>query len=548
LSPQLKAKEQQMNRFRKLSQTLWHCQYHIVWVAKYRYRILSGKAARLVEQCIHAFSHRQGGEVIELSIQIDHVYLLSSFTPRFRQWRITLSAPGGRLPPAIFLPTTWDSIRGEDTMRYPAYIEADYDFPEFYHVQVNYPRPRLEDVPAAVRAAMADALPDSGITAGQTVAVAAGSRGIANHALMVKTVCRCLQAVGAKPFILPAMGSHGGATAEGQLKLLAGLGISRRTCGCPVRSSMDADQIGTVFGSVPVFFATDALAADHSICLNRIKPHTKFKAEVESGILKMLCIGMGKHLGALSYHRWALRHGFFNLLKALGKAAAVQSNFRFGLGIVENAYDETMHIAAVPGDDILTHEKPLMDLAREQFPTLPAGDLDILVVQRIGKEISGAGMDPNVTGRAFDLKEDDFSGILKVGRLAVLNLSEGTGGNGIGLGLADIITEKVFRDLDYEATLINALTSVSLRKAFIPVCLPDDRKAIQACFTTLGPLDGRQIRAAIVKDTMHVTQFWASSALVEEIRSDERVTVGDKALLRFDPGGNLMLPGWPVAK
>jgi hypothetical protein len=428
-------------------------------------------------------------------------------------------------------------------MRYPDYIEADYDFPEFYHVQVNHPRPRLEDVPDAVLAALADALPDSGITAGQTVAVAVGSRGIANLAQMVKAVCRHLQEIGAKPFILPAMGSHGGATAEGQRKLLAGLGISQETCGCPVRSSMEVDQIGTVFGSVPVFFSADAMAADHSICLNRIKPHTKFKAKVESGILKMLCVGMGKHQGAIAYHRWALKHGFFNLLLTLGKAAAVQSNFRFGLGIVENAYDETMRIAAVPGNDILNHEKALMDLARDQFPTLPVRDLDTLVVQRIGKEISGAGMDPNVTGRAFDLKEDDFSGILKVGRLAVLNLSEGTSGNGIGLGLADIITEKVFRDLDYEATLINALTSMSLRKANIPVRLPDDRKAIQACFTTLGPLDERKIRAAIVKDTLHVAEFWASQALVEEIRSREHVTVGEKTVLRFDQGGNLLLPG-----
>jgi hypothetical protein len=444
--------------------------------------------------------------------------------------------------------TNLQDDQGEGTMRYPAYIEADYDFPEFYKIQVNYPRPRIDDVPAAVGAAMADALPTSGIAAGQTVAVAVGSRGIANLSLMVKTVCRHLEAMGAKPFILPAMGSHGGGTAEGQQTLLAGLGVSRETCGCPVRSSMDADQIGTVFDSVPVFFATDALAADHSICLNRIKPHTKFKAAVESGLLKMLCIGMGKHQGALSYHRWALKHGFSNLLKTLGKATAEQSNFRFGLGIVENAYDETMCIAAVPADDILTHEKPLMDLARNQFPTLPVGDLDTLVVQQIGKEISGAGMDPNVTGRAFDLKEDDFSGILKVGRLAVLNLSRHTSGNGIGLGLADIITEKVFRDLDYEATLINALTSVSLRKAFIPVRLPDDRKAIQACFTTLGPLDRRQIRAAIIRDTMHVTDFWASRAVAEEIRGNERATFGEKAPLRFDPDGNLMLPGWPVLK
>ena len=425
-------------------------------------------------------------------------------------------------------------------MRYPDYLENDYPFPLFFKVRMDFPRPRIENISKNLIDNLDDAFADSPIRAGDTVGVGVGSRGIANLAFIVKTCCTRLTQIGATPVIIPAMGSHGGATADGQRKILEELGVTESTCTAPIRSSMETARIGGVFEQVPVYFSSDALAMDHCICINRIKPHTKFKAPVESGICKMLCVGMGKHAGALAYHKWGLKYGFYPLLAAMGGEIIEKSNFRFGIGVVENAFDETMAIEVIPAHGLLTRERRLLETAKKNMPTLPFKQLDVLVVQYIGKEISGAGMDPNITGRAFDLKEDDFSRILKTTRMAVLNLSEKGGGNGIGLGNADIITEKVFERLDYESTLMNALTGMSLRKAFIPVRLPDDRRAIQACFTTLGPMDADTIRAVILKDTLHTVEFLASKALLKELDTIEQAQILEQVNLVFDKRGNLV--------
>jgi hypothetical protein len=427
-------------------------------------------------------------------------------------------------------------------MRYPDFIEADPVFPEFVQVTRPAPDDHVRDVAAAVRQALETILPDSGIRAGQSVAVAVGSRGIDRLAEMVAALCAGLRQWGARPLIVPAMGSHGGATAAGQKAVLERLGVTEAACGAPVVSDMATVELGTVLGEVPLFFGRDFLEADHSICLNRIKPHTKFKGPVESGILKMLCVGMGKHAGALAFHHWALRHGWDELLEAMGQEMAARSNFRFGLAVVENEIDRVVCLEAVPVDQLVARERALLDMAKRRFPRLPFSRLDALIVGRIGKEISGAGMDPNVTGRAFDLKESDFSSILTATRVAVLDLTEKTAGNAIGLGNADIITEAVFEKLDYEATLINALTSRSLHKVFIPVRLPDDRKAIQACLATIGPVDPVQARVAIICDTRHVQDFWASQALVGELESLAGMAIGLPQPLRFDAKGRLVDP------
>ena len=427
-------------------------------------------------------------------------------------------------------------------MRYPAFIESDLEFPEFCRVRMHYRAEQIKDIHAAVRREMEAVLPASGIRAGDRVAVGVGSRGIDQLGALVRAVCARLKALGAQPFIVPAMGSHGGATAEGQAAVLQRLAVTAESCGAPVVSSMEAVRIGTVLGEVPLYFSRDALAADHSIVVNRIKPHTKFVGPVESGILKMLCVGMGKHQGAVAYHTWAMKHGFFPLLEAMGQAIAAAANFRFGLAVVENAYDKVTAVAGVPADRILAEETRLNALAKAHMPRLPFTELDVLVVGRIGKEISGAGMDPNVTGRAYDLMESDFSGRLKAKRVVILNLSAHTGGNAIGLGNADIITEKVFQALDYEATLMNALTSLSLHKAFIPVRLPNDRKAIQAGLTTIGPTPVSKARVAVIRDTLHLSEFWASRALREELACVPEAEVGENIPLAFDAAGNLLLP------
>ena len=424
-------------------------------------------------------------------------------------------------------------------MRYPAYIENKFAFPDFYRVKISHPQRGLENPVAVLNAKLQKILPRTGIKPGHTVAIGVGSRGIANISQLVTALCRYIREMGASPFIIPAMGSHGGGTPDGQVQVLHKLGISEARCGVPILSSMSVDRVGQVMGEVPVFFSREALAMDHAICINRIKPHTKFKGPVESGLYKMLCIGMGKHQGALIYHNMALKHGFFPLLKAMGDEIVQKTNIRFGIAVVEDFFDQTMDIEPVLASDIFAREPALLAAAWDQFPRLPFNELDVLVIQRIGKEISGSGMDPNVTGRTFDFMEDDFSDNLKVGRIAILNLSEKTAGNGIGLGNADIITEKVFKSLDYESTLMNAMTSMSLRKAFIPIRLPSDEKAIQAAFTTLGPLDPLSTRAVIIKDTLHVQEFWASQALLPNLTAMDSAEILEKLVLSFDETGEL---------
>ena len=427
-------------------------------------------------------------------------------------------------------------------MRYAPYIEADLEFPRFHPVRMAYPSDRVEDIAGALNQALDQVLPNSGIAAGHRVAVGVGSRGIAQLPLMVQVLCARLTSLGARPFIVPAMGSHGGATAAGQERVLQTLGVDADTCGVPVRSSLDVERIGTVFGQVPVYFSRDALQADHTVCLNRVKPHTKFKARVESGLCKMLCVGLGKHQGALSYHEWALKHGFARLLMEMATAARQNSNFRFGVGVVENAYDNLLKIEAVTSQRLIDAEIALLEIAKRHFARLPIKDLDALIVGRIGKEISGSGMDPNVTGRAYDLGESDFSENLRATRVAILNLSPSSRGNAIGLGNADFITEKVFRRMDYETTLMNAMTSMSLRKAFIPIRMPSDAKAIQACFTTLGPVDPQTIRAVIIPNTLEVYRFWVSSALGPVLKKVPQAELSKTISLAFDPQGNLKVP------
>ncbi len=427
-------------------------------------------------------------------------------------------------------------------MRYPPFIESDLDFPPFYHVKMHCPRPRIDDVEAVTAAETARLARDAAIRPGDRVAVGVGSRGIAHLAAMVAAMVATLKRLGAEVSIVPAMGSHGGATAEGQVQVLARLGVTAERCGAPLRAAMDTDVVGRVFDAVPVVFGREALAADHTIVINRIKPHTKFKGALASGIAKMLAVGLGKHDGALAFHRYALKHGFLPLLEAMATELLAKTNFCGALGVVENAYDETCRIEALMSEGLLAREEELLQEAMAHLPRLPLRELDLLVVGQIGKDISGAGMDPNVTGRACDLMESDFSDRLQVTRVAILDLSPHAGGNAIGLGNADIITEKVYAKLDYEVTLMNALTSLSLHKAFIPVRLPNDRKAIQAGFTTLGPVAPRDVRAVIIRDTAHPTEFLASEALLENLKVRPDVEILGQVRLEFDDRGRIRLP------
>lgn len=426
-------------------------------------------------------------------------------------------------------------------MQLPEYLEKRINFPNFYKVEMNYPHYGLDNIESELLQTLDPILRKSIIKSGESVAVCIGSRGIRNLSKIVQLVCNRLHAIGAKPVIIPAMGSHGGATASGQKDILANLEVTEENCKAPILSSMKTIKLGEVLDNVPVYFSEDAYKMDHNICINRIKPHTKFKGPVESGLYKMLCIGMGKHAGAESCHQAALRHGLSPVIKAAGDMIIEKSNFRFGIAVIEDKYDESIVIEAIPGDSLFKRESELLKIAKENFPRLPIKKLDALIIQEIGKDISGSGMDPNVTGRAFDLMEDDFSKNMTATRLAILNLSEKSDGNAIGLGNADIITEQIFQKLDYQKTLTNALTSLSLRKAFIPIRLKDEEMAIAAAFTTTGIKDLNQLRAVIIKNTLNLSEFWASASLLPELQQIPDVRIIEKVQLNFDQNGDLNL-------
>ena len=426
-------------------------------------------------------------------------------------------------------------------LKCPEFVHENRCWPEFYRVVSNFPHSPVSDTEAVVHKALENVLDTSGIKDGDRVAVGVGSRNIAGLAVMVRVICQRIRELGAVPVIVPAMGSHGGAESQGQIRVLEDLGISEKTCGAAVVSSLDVDQIDTVLDGIPVWFSRDALAMDHSVVINRVKPHTKFKAPVESGIYKMMCIGMGKHRGAAELHQAALRHGFYPVIRAAGDAVIRHSNIRFAVAVVENQHGEPVEIRAMAAEDFFSEESRLLELARSCFPRLPFKHLDALVIGRIGKDISGSGMDPNVTGRAYDLMEDDFSINLKATRIALLDLSDKSGGNAIGLGNADIITEKLFRKMDYQKTLINALTSTSLRKAFIPIRMDDDESAMKTAFFSCGVRRPEDLRAVIIRDTRHATEFWATSALLDELIKIPGVTVHEKVALSFSAEGDLLL-------
>lgn len=420
-----------------------------------------------------------------------------------------------------------------------------FAFPSFYTVHRKWPDTHLHRLDGAVDHALAGTMARSGIASGDTVAVAVGSRGIAGIETVVGRLCACIADAGATPVLVPAMGSHGGATAEGQTRVLDRLGITAAASGVCVHAAMDTTVVASVLDGVPVHFATDALRCDHTILVNRIKPHTKFKGPVESGLYKMMVVGLGKHAGARVWHQWAIRYGFYPLLETMGNAVLAAANIRFGLAVVENAYHRPMVVEAVPAADMWARETALLAAAKTHLPRLPFRTLDGLIVGRAGKDISGAGMDPNVTGRAQDLKEEGFDGILAATRLAVLDLTEKTGGNAIGIGYADFITRRVRDKVDTGITQINALTSLSIRKGAVPIHLETDAAAIHACLTTIGPVPPEQARMAIIRDTRDVATFWASAGLGEELAALPDVTVSEARPLEFDAEGGLV---WPACR
>jgi hypothetical protein len=392
--------------------------------------------------------------------------------------------------------------------------------------------PELGDIRGAVR----EALREVELPAG-SVAVGVGSRGVARIDEVTAALVEALKEAGAEPFVVPAMGSHGASSAEGQAEVLRHLGVSEETVGCPVRATMETVFVGETPDGVPVHVDKNAYEADAIVVVNRVKPHTAFRGTVESGPTKMLAIGLGKQKGAHAIHF----AGWGEIHRTIPQAARVMvetGRFAFGLAIVENADEEPCRVAAIPAGRFEEAEAPLLEEAKRNLLRLPFGELDVLVVDEIGKNISGDGADPNVTGRfATPYGGGD---VPHVERMVFLGLTHQTGGNATGLGAADVVTERLAGNVDRSSTYMNALTSTTPAAAKTPMVMPDDRMAIAAAITMCAGIDPKRVRLARIKNTLDLRRLWVSEALLDEVEKDEdlRVVEGPREL-RFDEDGTL---------
>jgi hypothetical protein len=408
-------------------------------------------------------------------------------------------------------------------------------FPALFRIRQHFDDTSIAEVAQAVRAEFATFAPGTKIRPGQKVAVAVGSRGTHDLKTLVATVVECLRAMQLDPYIIPAMGSHGAATGEGQAQVLAELGITAKEVGAPIVSHMDTVSLGRVASGAEVFFAKDALAADHVVVINRVKPHTAFRAEVESGLCKILAVGCGRQKGAANMHR-------FDLAKTIVPAARLiiaKTSVLCGLAVTENALGGTHSIKLAGPQEFEKVDREFLKTAWELLPKLPLNDLDVLLVDEMGKNVSGAGMDPNVIGfwrREGGERKPDYR------ILVVLDLTLESHGNATGIGMADLTTRRVVDQIDYGATYMNAFTSGILRSARIPITLTDDRAAVEAALNRLpDPLRVRMVR---IVNTGALETFWASEGVLAELQAQENIRVDAAPLqLMFDKNGRLLPMG-----
>ena len=422
-------------------------------------------------------------------------------------------------------------------MNFPGREDVDHlvdpqPLPEFARVTYNPPVETLEN-PGETAKSELGTLEVDDLDEGSTVAVGVGSRGVDRIDEVTTAVVAELLDRGLDPVIVPAMGSHGGATPEGQREVLSSLGISEESVGAPIDASMTVESLGTVtVGDVemPVYFSTAALEADAVLVVNRVKAHTNFSGPVESGLAKMTVVGLGKQRGAKAFHSTALAEGYVETLSAGLDTIESETSFLGGIAIVENFEESITELAGVPAGALFDREPELLAQAYEQMPTLPVDDIDLLVVDEIGKEISGTGMDTNVIGRyrvrnAPDPDDPDIELIY------VRGLTEATGGNGSGIGLADLTRQPAIDQLDLKKTYANAFTSGSLAKSKLPVVAPDDEIALKTGLAALGGYTPETVRIVWIANTQELGEIRVSDALVGQL--PETATVEKRESLTF---------------
>jgi len=409
--------------------------------------------------------------------------------------------------------------------------------PKMAAVLQRFDDAHISDVEKAVREQLTRPEIAARVNSGMRIAIGAGSRGIANIGITVRATVQALRELGAEPFVFPAMGSHGGATAEGQLAVLAGYGITEEGVGAPIRATMDTVLIGEMEDGTPVHMDRYAHEANGVVLVNRIKPHTTFRGPIESGVVKMMVIGMGKIQGATHMHA----HGmdtFPELLPRVAKFIMERTSILFSIGMIENAYDQTAIVEALLSNTLLQREVELQEKAKSLMGRLYFSDIDILLIDQMGKEISGAGFDPNITGR-------NHRGVTgfddpKVQKIVVLDLTKMTNGNATGLGLADVITRKLYDAIDYPSTYGNVITSAYLDGALIPIAMPTDQQAVQLAIKTLVRVKQGQARIVRIRDTLSIDKISVSEPMLTEVKQHPDMSIiGEPAPFDFAPDGTL---------
>jgi len=410
------------------------------------------------------------------------------------------------------------------------------DFPRVAPVRHERDHPQVENVDESTREAL-DAIDFGGLDSAGEIAITAGSRGIHDKPAVLRAAVSELKDRGYSPFLFPAMGSHGGGTANGQLETLASLGVTEESIGCEIRSSMDTEQVGEDGEGRPVYASTDALAADGIVIVNRVKAHTDFSGPIESGLCKMAVIGIGKQRGAEVAHNAAIAEGHENVFPERAEILFETTPTLGGIAIIENADDRAAVIEGVSVEEILDREPALLERSKELLPTLPTDDLDLLVVDAQGKDISGTGMDTNVLGRLLmhGQPEPDSPSFTRV---HVRSLTAGSHGNGIGIGLADFAHQDIVSSLDLADTYLNAITGGEPARARLPVTVPTDATAFLLAYSTTGARGPEDMRIARIPNTLDLGEFVVSEPVGEELADRPDITIGDYEPIAFD-GGDL---------
>jgi len=400
----------------------------------------------------------------------------------------------------------WDNSKTMDVAGFPKMALARQ---ELY-------REEISDVGLAVVKEI-DALNLKGhIRPGMRVAITAGSRGIDRIAEVLKACVDFLKELGVMPFLYPAMGSHGGATAEGQLSILADYGITEEAMGVPIHASMAVVELGVTHRGIPVFLDRVASEADALVVVNRVKTHTKFEGEIESGLFKMMAIGMGKHKGAAVYHRAAVDHGMEAIIVDAGELVIRKKEVLFGLGIVENGVDRITRLKAMRPEAMFEEEKMLLRFSKKVMARIPFDKIDLLIVDEIGKNISGTGMDSKVIGRHRDLI-GEFSIFPHPKRIFVRDLTDASEGNATGIGLADFTTKRCVKKIDMKKTAVNCLTALSPEKAALPLSFATDREAIYTALKTVGLKSVADLRVMRIKNTLALETFLVSEGFQKDV-------------------------------